>query len=379
MKDNKKIILAVNPGSTSMKIALYADKECLVEENLKMDLMHIVADFEHYDMNVDSEPVQLVLSYLEKQGLSIEDIDLVASRGGPAMPMKAGAYYINDLFLHTFHYAPKVKHPAILGPAIARCIADIIHVPAIVYDSDSVDEAGEMEHLTGLPEITRTFSSHLLNGKMMCIDLAEQKLGKKYKDSRILAIHVGGGISIAAHVGGKVIDSLFVDDGPMTPNRSGILPVRQLVHLCFSGKYTEKDMMKFLISNGGLIAYFGTSDCREIEKMIHDGDAKAEMVYRAMAYQTAKCAGQMAVAMAGKIDAVLITGGLANSEMLTGWLKEWLNFLGPIYVMPGEEEMKALCMGGLRVLNGEEEVYEYTTPPEPYETVEEFYKKFGIE
>lgn len=379
MKDNRKIILAVNPGSTSMKVALYADKECLFDENLKMDLMHIVADFEHYDMNIDSEPVQLVLGFLEKEGYKIGDIDLVASRGGPAMPMKSGAYFINDLFLHTFHYAPKVKHPAIIGPAIARCIADKIGVPAIVYDSDSVDEAGEMEHLTGLPEIRRTFSSHLLNGKMMCIDLAEQELGKKYKDSRILAVHLGGGISVAAHVGGKVIDSLFVDDGPMTPNRCGILPVRQLVQLCYSGKYTLKEMMKFLISNGGLLAYLGTSDGREVEQMIADGDEKAEMVYRSMAYQTAKCAGQMAVAMEGKIDAVLFTGGLANSKMLTGWLTQWLSFLGPIYIMPGEEEMKALCMGGLRILNGEEEVYEYTTPPEPYESVEAFYEKFGIQ
>lgn len=322
---------------------------------------------------MESEPVKLVTGFLKQEGYKLEEIDLAASRGGPAMPMKSGAYYINDLFLDTFKYAPKVKHPAIIGPAIARCIADHMGIPAIVYDSDSVDEAGEMEHITGIPEITRTFSSHLLNGKMMCIDLAE-KLGKKYKDCNILALHLGGGISIAAHSGGKVVDSLFVDDGPMTPNRSGILPVRQLIHLCYSGKYTEREMQKFIISNGGLISYFGTSDCREIEQMIQNGDKKAETVYKAMAYQTAKCAGQMAVALSGRIDAVLITGGLANSVMLTDWIKDWIGFLGPIYVMPGEEEMKALCLGGLRVLNGEEEAYVYTTAPEPYKTVEEFYR-----
>lgn len=376
MKGNKKIILAVNPGSTSMKIALYADKECQFEQNLKMNLMDVVADFEHYDMNTESNSIKLIISFLEHEGYKLDEIDLVASRGGPAMPMKSGAYFINELFLDTFKYAPKVKHPSIIGPAIARCIADQIGVSAIVYDSDSVDEAGEMEHITGIPEITRTLSSHLLNGKMMCIELAE-KIGKKYKDCNILALHLGGGISVAAYSGGKVVDSLFVDDGPMTPNRSGILPVRQLIHLCYSGKYTEKEMQKFIISNGGLISYFGTSDCREIEEMIHAGDKKVEMVYKAMAYQTAKCVGQMAVVLSGEIDAILITGGLANSIMLTDWIKEWIGFLGPIYVMPGEEEMKALCLGGLRVLNGEEEVYEYTTAPEPYETVEEFYKKIN--
>lgn len=379
MKGNKKIILAVNPGSTSMKIAIYADKQRVLEENLTMDLMDLVAGFEHYEMTMDSEPVRLVLGFLKESGFRLEELDMVASRGGPAMPMRSGAYYINDLFLNTFRYAPKVKHPSIIGPAVARCIADRAGVPAIVYDSDSVDEAGEMEHITGIPDITRTFSSHLLNGKMMCIELAEKHLGKQYKESTILAIHLGGGISIAAHKGGKVIDSLFVDDGPMTPNRSGILPIRQLVRLCYSGKYTEKEMQKFVISNGGLTAYFGTSDCREIEEQINAGDGYMAMVYKAMAYQTAKCAGQMAVALKGDIDAVLITGGLANSRMLTDWIKEWIGFLGPIYIMPGEEEMKALCLGALRVLNHEEEAYTYTTPPEPYETVEAFYEKFNIQ
>lgn len=377
MKDNKKMVLAVNPGSTSMKIALYKEKERVFEQNLKMNLMDVVVNFENYPVTLDCEPVQLVIRFLEQEGIALSDLDLVASRGGPAMPMKSGAYLINDLFLHTFQYAPKVKHPSIIGPAIARCIADSVGIPAIVYDSDSVDEAGEMEHITGIPEITRTFSSHLLNGKMMCMELAE-KLGKKYADCNILALHLGGGISIAAHSGGRVIDSLFVDDGPMTPNRSGILPVRQLVHLCYSGKYTEKEMQKFIISNGGLISYFGTSDCIEIEKMIAAGDKKAEMVYQAMAYQTAKCVGQMAVALKGKADALLITGGLANSDMLVNWIKEWTGFLAPVYVMPGEEEMKALCLGGLRVLNKEEEAYEYTTPPEPFETVEAFYEKFNL-
>jgi butyrate kinase len=378
MRDGKYMVLAINPGSTSIKIALYQDEDSVAEKNLQIKMMEIVNNFQSYTMNWDSEPVRLIRGFLEDEGVFPEQLDMVVARGGPAPPMKSGAYTVNRLFVNTFRYEPLLKHPSILGPEMAYVIAGRVGIPGIVYDADSVDEADEMEHLTGLPEIRRTVTSHNLNGKLMCLRLAKE-LGIAYQKAKFIVLHLGGGISVSAHKNGRVIDSAFVNDGPMTPTRTGVLPVRQLITLCYSGKYTYDEMKKFIISRGGLMAWFGTSDAVEIEKRIAGGDEKAKLVYNAMAYQVAKCVGQMAVALYGEVDAILMTGGLAHSKLQTALISERVRFIAPIHIYPGEDEMRALAHGALRVLRQEEPVREYDLAPAGYANVQEFYKKYNID
>lgn len=377
MRENKHMILAINPGSTSIKIGLYQDEACVEERNLKIKMMEIVDNFRDYSLDWNSEPICLIRGFLEEVGVKPEELDIVVARGGPTPPIKSGAYGVNMLYVNTFRYEPQVKHPSILGPEMAYVIGGHVGVPGIIYDADSVDEAGEMEHITGLPEIRRTITSHNLNGKLMCYRLAEE-LGKPYPDCRMIVVHMGGGISICAHAGGRVIDSCFVNDGPMTPTRSGALPMRHLIDLCFSGKYTYDDMRRFIISRGGLMAHLGTSDAIEVEKRIADGDERAAMIYEAMAYQTAKCVGQMAVALSGRVDGIILTGGMAHSKMQTDWVKERVGFIAPVFLYAGEDEMRALAHGALRTLRGEEPIQEYTAVPVRYSTKEEFYAKYGL-
>ena len=277
MRDNKHLILAINPGSTSVKIGLYQDDEKVREQNLKIKMTEIVDNFRTYRLDWESEPIRLVRAFLDEVGVPVDQLDMVVARGGPTPPVKSGAYGVNRLYINTFRYEPQVKHPSILGPEMAYVIGRRAGVPGIVYDTDAVDEAGEMEHITGLPEIRRTVTSHNLNGKLMCYRLAEE-LGKPYQECRIIVVHMGGGISVCAHSGGKVIESCFVNDGPMTPTRTGALPMRQLIDLCFSGKYSYEEMRRFIISRGGLMAHLGTSDAIEVENRIAQGDSHAAMV-----------------------------------------------------------------------------------------------------
>lgn len=377
MSKKKNVILVLNPGSTSIKIALFEQDRCIAERNLNIKLMDIVDNFRDYEMTWESEPIKLVLDFLEEEGVPLNRLGITVARGGPLPPLKSGAYGINDLLINTLRYAHSVKHPAILGPAMARLIGDRQGIPSIIYDADSVDEADEMEHLTGLPEIRRTITSHNLNGKLMSLKLAED-IGKPYEEANFIVVHMGGGISIAAHNKGRVVDSLFINDGPMTPTRTGILPIRQFLDLCFSGKYSYDEMRKFIISRGGLMAYLGTSDAIEVEKMIAEGNQKAEIVYRAMAYQTSKGIGQMAVSLRGKVDAILLTGGMAHSKIQTDWIAQWVDFLAPIYIYPGSEEMKALAQGAQRVLEGKEIAKKYEALPVGYDSLEEFYSKFNL-
>lgn len=378
MDNRKQVILAVNPGSTSIKLALYRGEEPIATHNLKVHhLMDIVNDFQNYEMTRDSEPVQLILSWLAEQGVSEEELGIVVCRAGPAQPMHAGAYEINQLYVDNFRYNTKLPHPAIMGPAIIREITKPLGIPAITYDSDSVDEADEMEHVTGLPEMRRPITCHNLNGRMMSHALAKQ-LGKPYEECRFIVLHMGGGISVCAHRDGRVVDSVFIDEGPMTPTRTGNLPTRLLIDLCYSGKYTYKEMSRFAITNGGLTAYFGTSDALAVEKMVLAGDPKAAMVYKAMAYQTSKCIGQMAVVLKGEVDALLITGAMAHSQMLVDWIAEWTGHIAPVHVFPGEDEMKALCMGAYRALSGQEGISKYDIVPDNFESIEAFYDHYSI-
>jgi butyrate kinase len=223
----------------------------------------------------------------------------------------------------------------------------------------------------------RGVSCHNLNARFMCHRLADE-IHKPFKDCRIIVVHMGGGISVCAFKDGRAIDSCFVSDGPMTPTRSGALPTRNMVDLCFSGKYTYDQMRKIIISKGGLMAHLGTSDTIEVEKRIAAGDDYAELVYKAMAYQISKCVGQMASVLYGKVDGIILTGGLANSDMQTDLVKERVQYIAPVYRYPGEDEMQALAAGALRALNGEEPIQDYDLLPANYKSKGEFYAKFNL-
>lgn len=376
MQDGKKLIFTLNPGSTSLKIALYRESECIVVKNLQVKILDLIDDEKNYDQGF-AGIMQIINDFFQEEKINIHDLDIVVARGGCTPPTKFGAYKINELMLNVLRYKPLANHGVIVGPAIAVAIARPLGIPAIIYDSDSADESDNFVHLTGLPEIRRLIASHSLNARMMCREFAQQ-LGKKYEELNIIVAHIGGGISIGAHEQGRIIDVAFVDDGPLGPTRTGALPARQMVELCYSGKYTMKEMLKFILQTGGLMAYLNTSDALEVEKMIQDGNEQAKEIYYTMAYQISKCIGQMSAALSGKIDYILLIGGISHSKMMTGWISERVKYLAPIHIIPGENEMKALAVGGLRVLNSQEIPQEYDIFPEGYASVGEFYQDYGL-
>jgi butyrate kinase len=378
MKDGKRRILSVNPGSTSMKIAVYDEKELVVEKNLKINLLKIIKDFSTYKVDKDSELMKIVYDFLDSEGIDLTEVDMIVSRGGPSAKTKSGAYTVNKLLRATYKYSPEGLHGSMVGPAVCTELARPYGIPVIAYDFDVTDEADPLPHYTGIPEIQRSMATHLLNGRMVCRNAAE-KLGRKYEDMNIVIAHIGGGISVTAHEKGRVIDSNLVEDGPMAPTRCGRMPNNKLIDLCFSGKYTREELQEFVMQRGGLMAHLGTSDAREVEKKIADGDEHAKLIYHVMIYQISKNIGEMAVALKGDVDVILLTGGIAHSKMVTDWIQEYVSFLAPVMIFPGGDEMRALTLGGLLVLDKKEPLKEYDIIPTGYDSVEEFYKAFNIE
>lgn len=377
MQNCNRLILTINPGSTSIKIALFQEDKCIVNKNLQTNVIDFLSSYPEIERDEDNVLMQLVFDFIREEKIAISKLDMVVSRGGPTPFVKSGAYNINDLMLKVLKHKPLSKHAAMAGPEIAYKIAKPLNIPAIIYDSPVTDEGDEIAHISGLPEIRRNLTSHALNARMMCRRLAEE-MGLSYEDLNLVVAHLGGGISVAAHKNGRIPDAVFIGEGPMAPTRSGKLPARELAELCYSGKYTLEEMKEKLLMTGGLMAYLNTSDAQEVEKMINDGDSRAKNVYYAMSYQVSKCIAEMTAVLSGEVDGILLTGGMAHSKMLTGWISERISYLAPVHILPGEDEMKALALGGLRVLDGKEIPKEYDILPKGYATVEEFYNEFGI-
>ncbi len=252
------------------------------------------------------------------------------------------------------------EHASNLGGVLAYEIAEQLNIEAFIVDPVVVDEMNHIARISGMPEIKRKSILHALNQKAVARRAAEE-IGKPYNDLNLIVTHLGGGISVGAHKKGRVIDvnNALDGEGPFSPERSGGLPVGDLVKLCFSGKYTQDEIKKLIKGNGGLVAYLGTNDGREVVKMIEDGNKHAEVVYKAMAYQVAKEIGSCSAVLKGKIDAIVLTGGLAYDKMFIKWISDSVDFISKVLVYPGEDEMIALAQGGLRVLNGEEEAKRY--------------------
>lgn len=355
---NRYKILSINPGATSTRVALYLDDSPLKVEVIR----HSSEDLSSFKGTLDQLDYrkELVLRFLEENEVKVSGLAAVVGRGGPFKPLESGTYRVNDKMLSDIRSGNvQADHPSNLGALIAHEIVKGTGVPSFIVDPVSVDEFIPEARISGLPQIERKSLSHALNMKMVARK-ADKKLGRKYEELNLVIVHLGSGISVSAHRRGRMIDVNNANDmGPFSPQRVGALPVTGLAKLCFSGGYTLKEMIELLTKKGGLLAHLGTDNVEEVEKRVDDGDRKAKLVYDAMVYQISKEIGAMATTLQAKVDAVLLTGGIANSKRLTDSIIRKVEFLGPVLVFPGEDEMEALTLGGLRVVSREEQAKEY--------------------
>jgi butyrate kinase len=281
------------------------------------------------------------------------------ARGGLLPPVPSGAFRITRDMVDYFYAAKVDTHISNLACVLADAIARPLGIPAMVYDPVAVDELDEISRITGMPEIPKKSRGHVLNSRAMARTCAEERLGKKLEDCTIIVLHIGGGCSAWLSHKGRLIDCYSDDDAGFAPERCGRLQAMDLAMLCYSGKYTKEEMSRYIRGNSGLKAYLGTSDGLEIERMIEEGDEKARLLYDAMALSHAKGIAELAAAVNGKVDRIVITGGLAHSKLFIDMLTPRIEWIAPVEVMAGEFEMEALALGGLRVLRGEEEAREF--------------------
>jgi len=350
-------ILAFNIGSSSTKIAYSSGGEEVLRETIeyKSEALTQYADFSD-QLPMRQKDIEV---FIKRQEIEIKNLDVIVSRGGVGRPAPAGAYRINEVMCEDVLSGRYGKHPANLGPPIAYNMARKFGAKAIVIDPPTTDEFHSLARGTGIPELERQSGFHALNQKAAA-RRAARDMGKRYEAVNLIVAHLGGGITIGAHRRGLAVDVTHgLSEGPLTPERAGALPIIPLLELAFSGQFDMKKLQRKLVGQGGLFAYLGTSDATKVEKMIQEGDEKAKFIYEAMIYQIAKDIGAMAAVLKGEIDGIVLTGGLAHSEMVTSGIKDYVEFLAPVFIYPGEDEMRALEEGALRVLRGEEELKEY--------------------
>lgn len=345
-------ILTINPGSTSTKIALFKNNELEFEQVLR----HPAEELNQFNKLIDQYEYrkEKIINFLEEKQVALQDLDAISCRGGLIGPIPSGTYTINESLFTRL--STDVVHASNLAGIIGYNLSKELGIPSYITDPVTVDEMAPIAKVTGIPGIERKSKFHALNQKAIARRAAKQ-LNKKYEESNFIVVHIGGGISIGAHDQGKVVDvnNVIDGDGPMAPTRAGSIPVESMIDLCFSGKYTATELKEYVSQRAGLTDYLGTSDVRDVQDMMEQGNEQAKMLYEAMAYQICKNVGAMATVLKGKIDAIVVTGGVAYSKQFIRLLKERIDFLGEVMVIPGEEEMLALAEGALRVLTGEEE------------------------
>lgn len=349
---DRQFILVINPGSTSTKVALYADEKSIVVTNL----MHSAEELEGFEKITDQYDYRkdMILAWMKEAGYAPAQLKAVVGRGGLLRPMPSGAYAVTDFMIEDLKVGIQGEHASNLGGLIARSIADTEGVPSFIVDPVAVDEFEPVARVSGMPEIKRKSLLHALNIKAIAHSVA-QDMGKTVEDLNLVVAHLGGGISVVPLLKGKMIDANNANEmGPFSPERSGGLPVGDVAKLCYSGKYSFNELKTKMRGKGGLVAYLGTNDGREVFKRIEAGDEKAKLVFDAMGYQIAKEIGAMATVLKGEMDAIVLTGGVAYSKYLTDYIIDHVGFMAPVIIKAGEDEMKALNEGVLRVLNGEE-------------------------
>lgn len=362
-----KNILAINPGSTSTKIAIFEDDHMVSE----IGLDHPVEQMNKFPNTFSQLDFRLgvIKDYLKKNNYDINKLDAVVGRGGYLHPIEAGTYIVNDAICHDLEIALNGDHAANLGGLLARKIADEVGCPAYIVDPTAVDELQDVARLSGMPEIKRVSKVHALNMRAVSREYAKS-IGKKFEDLNLIVAHMGGGCTTGCFRKGRMIDMFngLDGDGAFAPTRSGAVPVGDLIKLCYSGKYPTVDaMMKRAVGDAGIAAYLGTADMREVDKMIENGDKKAKLVKDAFIYQHAKDIGSLAVVLKGQVDAIILTGGIAYGKDVTDAIADYVGWIAKVVVIPGEREMIALAQGALRVLNGEEEAKIYYEEPQDAE------------
>ncbi len=350
--------LIINPGSTSTKIGVFEDETLLFEETLR----HSTEEISQYGSIVEQKDFRkkIITDLLESKNFDVKSLSVVVGRGGMLKPIPGGTYAVTDELLHDLKIGKQGQHASNLGGILAREIADEIGVPSYIVDPVVVDELMPIARYSGVPELPRTSVFHALNQKAVAKRYAKE-CGKPYESLRLIVVHMGGGVSVGAHEYGRIVDvfNALDGDGAFSPERAGAVPTGALVKMCFSGQYTEKEVYSKLVGKGGFNAYLGTNDMREVMKRVGEGDEKAAEMKDAFIFQVAKDMGSMACVLNGKVDQIIITGGIAYNAAVIDGLKERAGFIAPFTVYPGEDELLALAQGAIRVMCGEENVMEY--------------------
>ena len=350
--------LIINPGSTSTKIGVFEDETLLFEETLR----HSTEEISKYASIVDQKDFrkEIITNLLEEKAFDIKSLNMVVGRGGMLKPIPGGTYEVTDALLADLKVGVQGQHASNLGGILAREIGDSIGVPSYIVDPVVVDELAPVARLSGVPELPRISVFHALNQKAVAKRYAKE-CGKAYETLRLIVVHMGGGVSVGAHLNGRIVDvfNALDGDGAFSPERAGGVPSGALIKMCFSGQYTEKEVYSKIVGKGGFNAYLGTNDMREVKKMAAAGNEEAQLVKEAFLYQVVKDIGSMACVLQGKVDQIIVTGGIAYAEDVVDALKEGAEWIAPFTVYSGEDELLALAQGGLRVLNGEEKACEY--------------------
>lgn len=351
-------ILTINPGSTSTKVALFHD----LEEVKTLKLSHSAEEIARFESVADQLEwrLEIILDALKADGIDLKSLDAVIGRGGLMRPIEGGVYRVGETMIADLS-APKRQHASNLGALIARRIADAAGVEAYIADPVVVDELQDMARVSGLKEMPRRSIFHALNQKAIARRYAKE-IGRPYEELNLVVVHMGGGISVSAHHLGRVIDTnnALDGDGPIAPERAGTLPAGDLVDLCFSGKYEKADIKKLLAGKGGLVDHVNCNNVQELNEVrAANGDQEARFMLDTMAYSVAKWIGEMAVVLKGKVDAILLTGGIAWNDCVNDVIIDYCKFLAPIKIYPGENELESLAENALRVLKGETVAKEY--------------------
>ena len=349
--------LIINPGSTSTKLAYYVGDEKAVQENIS----HDAAELQRFDRIAEQVPfrMEVVRGFMERNGIDGHELSAVVGRGGLVFGLHTGGYLVNDELCQALVSDELSQpHASNLGGLLAKQLGDDYGIPAYIYDAVTSGELEDVAKITGFPDIERRSFCHVLNSRAMAFRYAREH-GKRYEDLNLIVAHLGGGVSASVHRHGEIVDSVGDDDGQFSPERAGSVPSLELIDMCYSGKYTKSEMKKKVRGRGGMYAYLGTSDCREIEKMVAQGDKRADLIFQAQAYQIAKTIGLLSIVLKGNCDAIILTGGLAYSKVLTDRITDYTGFIAPVCVLPGENEMEALAQGGARILSGQEQAKEY--------------------
>ncbi|MGC8926644.1 MAG: butyrate kinase [Myxococcota bacterium] len=357
MVDMPVFILAINPGNTSTKIGVFENTKPIIIKNIS----HSDEELKRFKSIAEQKDFRIscILSEIEKEDFDIKTLNCVVGRGGLLKAVESGTYIVNENMLSDLRKAERGEHASNLGGIIAYEIATKYHIPSYIVDPVAVDEMEDIARISGFVEIERESLLHALNTKAVAKRYSAM-VSKRYEDLRLIVAHLGSGISISAHIGGRMVDVINPrDEGPFSPDRAGGLPALKLAKLCFSGKYDYKTLERKLFGEGGIYSYLGTRDLRKVMEMIDSNDKKAKMIYDAMVYQISNYIGYMAPVLMGRIDCIILTGGMANEKRLIEDIKKRISFLGKIEVFPGEDELQALAEGAYRVMKHIEQVRVY--------------------